>query len=177
MADSSISFRPTPDQYGFTFGGLDPLLTIEPGAVLSLWCEDAYAGQIRSSEDLPSAALTSSDLNPQTGPFWINGAEPGDVVAVHIVDLAPARSWGVSTLIPYFGGLTSTPQYAALHPPLPERTWIYEYDRSRHTVGFTAHSSDLVVDLPASMMLGTVGVAPALREVRTSLVPDYFGGN
>jgi acetamidase/formamidase len=44
-------------------------------------------------------------------------------------------------------------------------------------VGFAAQASDFTVALPASMMLGTVGVAPAQREVRTSLVPDYFGGN
>ena len=177
MSANPIRFTPTPDQYGFTFGGLEPVLTIDPGTVLTLWCEDAYGGRIQSTADLPTASLPTNDLNPQTGPFFIRGAEPGDVVAVHLVDLTPARSWGVSTLIPYFGGLTSTPQNASLHPPLPERTWIYEYDRTNHTVGFAAQASDFTVALPAAMMLGTVGVAPAQREVRTSLVPDYFGGN
>jgi acetamidase/formamidase len=177
MSVASIRFTPTADQYGFTFGGLEPVLTIDPGTVLTLWCEDAYGGRIQSITDLATASLPTSDLNPQTGPFFIRGAEPGDVVAVHLVDLSPARSWGVSTLIPYFGGLTSTPQNASLHPPLPERTWFYEYDSTHHTVGFAAQSSDFTVDLPAAMMLGTVGVAPAQREVRTSLVPDYFGGN
>ena len=177
MSAASIRFTPTPDQYGFTFGGLEPVLTIDPGTVLTLWCEDAYGGRIQSTTDLATAALPTNDLNPQTGPFFIRGAEPGDVVAVHLVDLSPARSWGVSTLIPYFGGLTSTPQNASLHPPLPERTWFYEYDSTNHTVGFAAQSSDFTVALPATMMLGTVGVAPAQREVRTSLVPDYFGGN
>ena len=44
-------------------------------------------------------------------------------------------------------------------------------------MGFASQASDFTVALPATMMLGTVGVAPAQREVRTSLVPDYFGGN
>ena len=177
MTGESISFRPTPEQYGFTFGGLEPVLTIDPGTTLTLWCEDAYGGRIRSTADVATTSLPTSDLNPQTGPFFINGAAPGDVVAIHLVDLTPARSWGVSTLIPYFGGLTSTPLNASLQPPLQERTWFYDYDSTTHTLGFAARASDFTVALPASMMLGTVGVAPAQREVRTSLVPDYFGGN
>ena len=42
---------------------------------------------------------------------------------------------------------------------------------------FEAHRGDFRVELPIAPMLGTVGVAPAGREVRTSLVPDKFGGN
>jgi acetamidase/formamidase len=96
---------------------------------------------------------------------------------VHLVDLTPARSWGASTLIPFFGGLTSVPASPTLQPALPERTWIYEYDSTRHTVGFSAQGSNFEVALPANPMLGTVGVAPGRREVRSSLVPDSFGGN
>ncbi len=174
---NQVQFRPTPDQYGFTFGGCEPILRIEPGTVLTLWCEDAFSGHIRSTTDVASTALISAGLNPQTGPFHVEGAEPGDVLAVHIVDLTPARSWGASTLIPFFGGLTSTPQEAGLQAPLAERTWIYDYDSANRTVGFAAQGSDFTVALPANPMLGTVGVAPAQREVRTALVPDYFGGN
>ena len=42
---------------------------------------------------------------------------------------------------------------------------------------FEAQRSDFRVELPCRPMLGTIGVAPAGREVRTSLVPDKFGGN
>ena len=69
----------------------------------------------------------------------------------------------------------SRQSYAAA--PLPERTYIYEYDSAAGTLGFSAQGSDFTVDLPVNPMLGTVGVAPARREVRSSLVPEAFGGN
>ena len=43
-------------------------------------------------------------VNPQTGPFYVEGAEPGDTLALHFADLTPARDWGASTTIPFFGG-------------------------------------------------------------------------
>jgi acetamidase/formamidase len=172
-----VTFVPTADKFAYTFGGADPVMRIRPGSVLTLWTEDAYGGRITARDDVASVALDTEDLNPQTGPFWIEGAQPGDTLAVHLVDLTPARNWGASTLIPFFGGLTSIPASPTLQPALQERTYIYEYDSATDTVGFSAHGSDFQVSLPASPMLGTVGVAPARREVRTSLVPYDFGGN
>jgi acetamidase/formamidase len=172
-----MTFVPTVDQLNYTFGGASPVARIRPGTVLTLWTEDAYGGRITSSDDVASTALDTEDLNPQTGPFWIEGAEPGDTLAIHLVDLTPARTWGASSLIPFFGGLTSIPVSPTLQDPLPERTYIYDYDAGTHTVGFSAKSTDFQLRIPANPMLGTVGVAPGRREVRTSLVPDYFGGN
>ncbi|MBD0322345.1 MAG: acetamidase/formamidase family protein [Aldersonia sp.] len=172
-----VSFVPSVDQLTYTFGGASPVMRIRPGTVLTLWTEDAFGGRITSREDVASVALNTDDLNPQTGPFWIEGAEPGDTLVLHLVDLTPARSWGASTLIPFFGGLTSIPASPTLQPALPERTWIYGYDSENRTVEFAAQGSDFALTLPANPMLGTVGVAPARREVRTSLVPEAFGGN
>ena len=172
-----VTFVPSADQFSYTFGGAPAVMRIRPATVLTLWTEDAYGGRITSRDDVASVALDTEDLNPQIGPFWIEGAEPGDTLVVHLVDLTPARSWGASTLIPFFGGLTSIPVNPTLQSALPERTWIYEYDSATDTVGFSAQGSDFEVSLPANPMLGTVGVAPARREVRTSLVPDVFGGN
>ena len=72
----------------------EPVLRIRPGTVLTLWTEDAYGGRITSRDDVASIALDTEDLNPQTGPFWIEGAEPGDTLAIHLVDLTPARTLG-----------------------------------------------------------------------------------
>jgi acetamidase/formamidase len=172
-----VEFRPEPEQYAFTFGGVAPVRRVRPLTMLRLWTQDAFCGNVRQVTDMPSAVLTMPFVNPQTGPFYVEGAEPGDTLALHFVELTPARDWGASSTIPFFGGLTSTDRTATLQDPLPERTWIYEVDSDRQTVAFQAQASDLRVELPIEPMLGTVGVAPAAGEVRSSLVPDTFGGN
>ncbi|MGH8918385.1 MAG: acetamidase/formamidase family protein [Actinomycetes bacterium] len=172
-----LEFRPSPDQYAWTFGGAPPVATVKPGTLLKLWTEDAFAGKLRSTTDLPSTALQMPDVNPQTGPFHVVGAEPGDILAVHFVDIEPARDWAASSTIPLFGGLTGTDRTPTLQPPLPERTWIYQLDRARGTVAFEASDGEFHLELPIDPMHGTVGVAPANLEVRSALVPDAFGGN
>ena len=172
-----VEFTPTPDQYAWTFGGVAPVLEVAPGTVLRLWTEDAFAGRVTSSADKPSEVLNPKELNPQTGPFFVTGAEPGDTLVLHVVSLEPARDWAASTTIPLFGALTGTDRTAGLQAPLPELTWIYEVDRAAAQATFVAKEGDFELTMPLAPMLGTVGVAPALREVRTTLVPDYFGGN
>jgi acetamidase/formamidase len=172
-----VEFRPRPDQYTWTFGGAAPTHRIKPGTALRLWTEDAFSGRLQRVSDLPSQVLDMTEVNPQTGPFHVEGAEPGDTLAVHIADLTPARDWAASTTIPFFGALTGTDRTALLQQPLPEQTWIYQLDRAAGTVLFEAQRSALRLELPLAPMLGTIGVAPAGREVRTSLVPDKFGGN
>jgi acetamidase/formamidase len=172
-----VEFRPEPGQYAWTFGGAAPTHRIPPGTLLRLWTEDAFSGRLRRPTDRPSDVLDMTEVNPQTGPFFVEGAEPGDTLALHVVDLIPARDWGASTTIPFFGALTGTDRTALLQEPLPELTWIYQLDRTRGTVLFEARRGELRLELPVAPMLGTVGLAPAGREVRTSLVPDKFGGN
>jgi acetamidase/formamidase len=170
-------FHPTLEQYVYTFGGAAPIRSIRPGSALRLWSDDAFGGVLRSVTDVSSEKVDLSAVNPQTGPFYVEGAEPGDTLVLHLVALEAARDWGASAHIPFFGGLTSTDRVVTLQPALPEATYIYELDRNRNTVAFVAQHSDLIIELPMGCMLGTVGVAPAGREVRSSLVPDRFGGN
>lgn len=173
-----IDFRPTRDQFAYTFGGVAPVMRIKPGTALRLWTEDAFNYALQSVDDLASEKVNLAEVNPQTGPFHVEGAQPGDTLAIHIVDLTPARSWGASAAIPFFGGLTSTDRTATLQEPLPDTTWIYHVDSATNTVGFEPRfGNGPAVSLPIEPMLGTVGLAPAAREVRTSLVPDRFGGN
>ncbi len=172
-----IEFTPERSQYVYTFGGAGPIMRINPGTVLRLWSEDAFNFALQSTSDMPSQKLDMRYVNPQTGPFYVEGAEPGDTLALHIVDLTPARGFGASTTIPFFGGLTSTDRTALLQQALPEATWIYEVDSEHQTVGFVSRFGDFEVALPLECMLGTVGLAPAANEVRTSLVPERFGGN
>ncbi|MEU8470286.1 acetamidase/formamidase family protein [Streptomyces sp. NPDC029006] len=178
MTDPRIlTVRPEPDQYAWTFGGAAPVARIAPGTVLDLYTEDCFAGRVRSEKDLVSKVCEFPYLNPQTGPFHIEGAEPGDTVAVHFVSIEPARDWAASTTVPLFGALTSTHTTATLQPPLPERVWIWQLDRDKRTALFRAQDNDIRLELPLDPMHGTVGVAPANLEVRSALVPDAHGGN
>jgi len=172
-----IEYAPTREQYAYTFGGAAPVMRVKPGAVLRLWSDDAFGGALRTVDDLSSAKVDLRFVNPQTGPFYVEGAEPGDTLALHLVSLEAARDWGASAAIPFFGGMTSTDRVVTLQDPLPDTTWIYEVDPDRKTVAFAARHSDHRVELPLEPMLGTVGVAPAGGEVRSSLVPERFGGN
>jgi acetamidase/formamidase len=172
-----FSFRPAPEQYAWTFGGAAPLSRITPPAVLEVFTEDCFAGRVRSETDLVSEVCEFPYLNPQTGPFYIEGAKPGDTLAVHFISIEPARDWGASTTVPLFGALSATHVTALLHDPLPELVWLWQFDTGKGTCRFTARHGDFAVDLPIEPMHGTVGVAPANLEVRSALVPDSFGGN
>lgn len=172
-----VKFVPERDQYAWTFGGAAPVRRIKPPVVLDVFTEDAFFGRVRSENDLVSQVCEFPFVNPQTGPFYIEGAQPGDTIAVHFVSITPARDWGASTTIPLFGALTSTHLTALLNEPLPELVWMYHFDTAADTCRFTARHGGFTVDLPMDPMHGTVGVAPANLEARSALVPDAFGGN
>ncbi|MCX4736668.1 acetamidase/formamidase family protein [Streptomyces sp. NBC_01363] len=172
-----LTVRPEEGEYAWTFGGAAPVARIEPGTFLDVYTEDCFAGRVRSEKDLVSEVCEFPFLNPQTGPFHVVGAEPGDTVAVHFVSIEPARDWAASTTVPLFGALTSTHATASLQAPLPEVVWMWQLDRARRTCRFSARDSDIQVELPMDPMHGTVGVAPANLEVRSALVPDAHGGN
>jgi len=172
-----IAYRPEADQFAWTFGGAAPVMRVQPGSVLELWTEDCFAGRVRSRNDLVSVVCDFPFLNPQTGPFYIEGAQPGDTLAVHFISIEPSRDWAASTTVPLFGSLTSTHLTATLQDPLPEIVWIWQLDRAARLCHFEASEGSFTVDLPMVPMHGTVGVAPANLEVRSALVPDAYGGN
>jgi acetamidase/formamidase len=172
-----IEYRPDASELAWTFGGVPAVRRVMPGTIIELSTEDAFAGKIRTSSDFASHVIEFPFVNPQTGPFYVEGAEPGDTLAVHFVSIEPARDWAASTTVPLFGALTATHTTAMLHAPLPEVTWIWQLDRHARTCKFRARDGSWAVDLPMDPMHGTLGVAPANLEVRSALVPDTFGGN
>jgi acetamidase/formamidase len=172
-----IAYSPLPEEFAWTFGGVEPVRRVRPSDVLELWTEDAFGGRVRGPDDLVSRVIEFPFVNPQTGPFYVEGAEPGDTLAIHFISLEPARDWAASTTVPLFGALTSTAHTPTLQDPLPEIVWIYEVDKRARTVAFEAARGDHKMQLPLEPMHGTVGVAPASFEARSSLVPDAHGGN
>ncbi len=172
-----VAYRPEPAEFAWTFGGVAPVRRVAPGTVLQVWTEDAFGGKVRTVDDLVSNVIEFPFVNPQTGPFYVDGAEPGDTLAVHFVSIEPSRDWAASSTIPLFGALTQTRVTAGLQRPLDELVWIYEVDRVRRIVTYRARRSDVAIEMPLDPMHGTVGVAPASMEARSSLVPEAHGGN
>ncbi|GAA1342390.1 acetamidase/formamidase family protein [Saccharothrix algeriensis] len=177
MSIEVVRLDPGPADLAYAFGGREPLLTVEPGTVVELTTEDCFGGAVRGVDDLPSRVCRFPYLNPVTGPIAVAGAEPGDTVAVHFVEIRPTRDWAVSTTFPHFGALTTTHTTAMLHEALPERVWVYDVDADRGVCRFRARGSDFEVELPLDPMHGTVGVAPAAGEVVMSITPGAHGGN
>jgi acetamidase/formamidase len=172
-----IDFKPEPEQYSYTFGGRAPVARVRPGDLLRVYTEDCFGGAVHGVDDLPSQVCTFPFLNPVTGPFFLEGAQPGDTVALHMVAITPARDWAISSTFPHFGALTSTHATATLQPPLEERVWRYDIDTAAGIVRWHARRSEHVIELPLDPMHGTIGVAPGANEARQTLVPDVHGGN
>ena len=172
-----LRWMPKQDELVYTFGGVAPRQRIKPGTRIITWTEDCYGGAIRSSADSESKVTVPGHDNPQTGPFFVEGAEPGDTLAMHILKLEPARDYAISTFAPGFGLMVGNYRTAMLGPELPEVTWRYDVDAARRVVRTTSTDGKHSWELPISPFLGCLGVAPAFGEVRSTLVPDTFGGN
>lgn len=173
MARSKDSIDVVPDDYSYVFNPYrEPIARVPTGQEVIVHCNDAFESRIQGKDDIPSKALrTAKFLNPQTGPIYVEGAEPGDRLVVHIKEIEPTRGFAVSCLIPYFGGLTSTIFTSTLQEPLPEKVWLWELtDRG------TLTNEDLGVEIPWRPFMGTLAVAPDLEAI-TALAPGPFGGN
>ena len=68
----------------------EPRLRIEPGETIVVESEDAFSGQIRTNADRRDKTKKPYG-NPQTGPIWVEGAEPGDALAVTIQEIRPVH--------------------------------------------------------------------------------------
>ena len=161
----------------YTFGGAAPKHRIAPGTRIVSWTEDCFDGAVKTASDLPSKVMPPGHDNPQTGPFYVEGAEPGDAIAVHLLKVEPARSYGVSSAGPGFGALVSTDRTALLAADLPETSWRYDLDSTRTTARSSSRDGRHRWEVPLAPFLGCLGVAPAASEVRSTIVPGTFGGN
>ena len=159
-------------KFHFTIGPYsDPVLTVRPGDRIIIETRDAFGGAIKSEQDKPTQKLVMPFVNPQNGPIMIEGAEPGDVVAVHIESMRPRgpNPRGTCCMIPEFGGLTGTYYTALLNDPLPEIV------RKIHVDEEAVRWSDRVT-LPYSPHIGTLSLSPEIDSI-SSLTPDNHGGN
>lgn len=172
----TLTYTPRHEELVYTFGGAAPKHRIASGTRLVSWTEDCFDGAVKTAADLPSKVVPPGHDNPQTGPFFIEKAEPGDTLAVHILALTPARDYAVSSFFPGFGALVGTDRTAMLLPDLPETSWRYELNDDRTMARGRSRDGRHTWDVPLAPFLGCLGVAP-MAEVRSTIVPGPFGGN
>lgn len=163
-----------PEDYSYVFNPYrEAIARVRPKDRVVIHTNDAFESRITKKEDLPSRALaTAKFLNPQTGPIYVEGAEPGDTLAVQIESIEPTRDYAISALVPYFGGLTSTAMTRTLQEPLPEKVWVWNLSDD----GSKLSNDDLDVEVDWAPFMGTLAVAPDLEAI-TALAPGPFGGN
>jgi amidase len=171
---SVVRYRATMAHVKYVYGVAPPVARLAPGNVLETNTVDAFGNAIQKPGD--SMSLVKGD-NPLTGPFFVEGAEPGDTLVVKILDLQVDSNQGIGAFAPGFGALNSTNYTPMLHPPLPEKIWFYPIDHATNTATFQALDSAYKVKIPLHPFLGCIGVAPAGGEARSSIVPAEFGGN
>jgi len=122
--------------------------------------------------------LDLSRVNPQTGPFFVEGAEPGDTLKVTINKIGLNRDWGWGGAIPYFGALAPEYKTMMVTPPVEDTLFIWQFDRSRNVAVLNLPKSKLgKVEVPLRPFFGTIGTAPYGKECISSLVPGTHGAN
>ncbi len=172
-----LRWTPKHEELVYTFGGAAARQRIASGTRIITWTEDCFDGAVKTSADVASKLVKPGHDNPQTGPFHIEGAEPGDTVAVHLMSVTPARDYAISASLPGFGAMVGTEQTAMLGTFLPEATWRYDLDATRKVARTVSSDGKFTWEVPLAPYLGCLGVAPAGGEVRSTIVPGNFGGN
>ena len=154
-----------------TFAVRPPVLRVKPG--------DTVDTQTFSR---PGDYYTPDKAGPwpgEVGPFFVEGAEPGDTLLVRILKLAPNRDVAISNVTPNgISGVAADSRTRMLNDPLPARRFVWRLDRQR-MVGVLdlPNSASQRIEIPLRPMLGRVAVAPAGEEAWGGLWPGDFGGN
>ena len=94
-----------------------PVATVAVGETVVIETLDAFGNKITSAKDDITKKIALPFVNPLTGPIYIEGADKGDTLVVTIHDIEVTRDYGVSALIPNFGGLCGTVFTRTLQPP------------------------------------------------------------
>jgi acetamidase/formamidase len=141
----------------------EPVLSIASGDSVATSTRDVSDGQLGLAS--VAADLERADRSryyPLAGPIAVDGAEPGDTLAVEVLELRPG-SWGWTAIMPGRG----------LLPDEFEATYLRTFDLTRGDT--TALRDDIAI--PIEPFLGTMGVCPAGAREQAVMPPGTFGGN
>lgn len=164
---------PATEDLAFVIGPYqEPIARVQSGETFQVSTLDAFGNRI-DSPDLDLAEIIQLPyVNPCTGPIYVEGAKPGDTLAVTIGEISITRDYAVSCLIPEFGGLCGTVYTRVLNDPLPQRIMLHQI-----TENGMIHDPDLdIIPIPVTPFYGTIGTSPALEAIST-LSPGFHGGN
>jgi acetamidase/formamidase len=142
-----------------------PVLTVAPGDSVEFDVLDAAGGQLGPTSTVADVGtMDFARINPVCGPVLVDGAQPGDVLKVTLLDFTPS-GWGWTANIPGFGLLAQDFPQAAL------RLWSYEPDTLAPALcGPWAR-------VPLKPFTGTIGVAPGAPGLHSIVPPRRVGGN
>ncbi len=143
---------------------IPPVLTVPSGSVIEVRTKEASDGQITAetaAEDL--ASVSFDPVHPLTGPVYVEGAEPGDVLAVRLHEIE-VEGWGWATILPGFGFLAE--QFTD--------PWIRGFDIGPESTHATFKDG---IEIPLAPFAGVMGVAPATDSMLVTIPPRANGGN
>lgn len=143
---------------------IPPILTVESGAVIEAYLEEASDRQLTPESTVEDLATLSFDpIHPLTGPVYVEDAEPGDLLAVtlHEIELG---DWGWVANVPGFG-------FLADRFPDPYLR-IFEFEPGDTSVGFAPG-----IRIPLRPFPGVMGVAPDTDSMLVTIPPRQNGGN
>ena len=165
--------RFTPTQFYNTWSAAHPpALRIKPGDRVITKTVDAGGVDWNGK-------TVATGPNPQTGPFYIEGAETGDMLVVTLEKLEPNRAMAYSSslLAPY----ATTPQSIATRTEREPRRVTWTIDKTTGVARLDQVAGSEVqpggIELPLRPMLGCVGVAPRGKEAIATSTPGAWGGN
>ncbi len=159
MAEHSLSAIPTHSRWNRR---LQPRLVVAPGDTVRLECQDASGAQVRPGMTLPEYLSIDRDrIHALTGPIFVEGAEPGDVLQIDVLEVTH-KGWGWSSVIAGLGFLKERFREPFL--------FHWQLD------GAVSRSLAPAV-VPLRPFCGVMGVAPAEDGEFRTVPPGIFGGN
>lgn len=175
----SLPLVPEHVHWGHYDAAIPPVLTVRSGdrvyvetmVAHGLWrlrragaADDRIPASMKAVEE--AVTDRGPGAHPMTGPIRVEGAEPGDVVEVRILEIGYLTPYGVSGFLPGGGTLPDHFPYAGLE------FFEFDIDAGMATMG------DTRVRIPLRPFFGSIGVAPPeMRGRISSGPPGYHGGN
>ena len=143
---------------------IPPQLTVPSGAVVEVFTKEASDGQITEATTAEDLANVNFDLiHALTGPIYVEGASPGDILAVTLHEIE-VQGWGWAGIFPGFGFLADeiTGPWIRGFPMEPGATEV-------------AFNDDITI--PLAPFAGVMGVAPDTDSMLVTIPPRTNGGN